>query len=58
MAVEQGLSAQMFTIRQRESDEKKGKEKTNKYNFQGQSARSRRWSDLHHDWLKENFMTR
>ena len=33
------------------------KEKTKKYNFQGKSARSRRWFDLDHEWLKENFMT-
>ena len=40
-------------IRQRESDDKKEKGKTNKYNFQGQSARSRRWFDLDHEWLKK-----
>ena len=45
-------------ICQRESDAKKEKENTKKYNFQGQSARSRRWFDLDHEWLDENFSTR
>ena len=34
----------------------KGKEKTKKYNFQGQSARSMRWFDLDHEWLEENLV--
>ena len=33
-------------------------ENTKRYDFQGQSARSRRWFDLDHEWLEENFMTR
>ena len=45
-------------ILQRGSENKKEKEKTNTYNFQGQSARSRRWFDLYRDWLKETFRTR
>ena len=40
--MEQGLYAQVVMILRWESDDKKEKEKTKKYNFQGQSARSRR----------------
>ena len=40
MAMEHGLYAQVVMIRRRESDIKKDKEKTKKYNFQIQSARS------------------
>ena len=58
MAVEQGLYAQVVMIRQRESDDKKEKENTKKYNFQGQPARSRRCFNIDHGWLKENFRTR
>ena len=39
-------------------DNKKEEEKTNKYNFQGQSARSIRWFDLDHECLEGNFSTR
>ena len=56
--MEQGLYAQVVMIRRRESGDKKENEKTKKYNFQGQPARSRRWFDLDHDWLEENFRTR
>ena len=45
-------------IRLRKSENKKKKEKTNKYNFQEQSARSIRWFDLDHEWLEENFWRR
>ena len=45
-------------IRRKESYDKKEKEKTNNYNFQGQSATSRRWFDLFHEQLKDNFRTR
>ena len=54
MAMGQGLYAQVVVILRRESDDKRGK-KTNKCNFQGQSARSRRWCNLDHDWLEETF---
>ena len=54
MAMEQGLYAQVGMIRRRESYDKKAKENTKKYNFQGQSARSRRWFDLDHEWLEKN----
>ena len=37
---------------------KRKKDKTKKYNFQGQSARTKHWFYLDHEWLKENFMTR
>ena len=38
-------------------DNKKEQEKTKKYNFQGQSAGSKRWFDLDHEWLEEIFIT-
>ena len=57
MALEQGLYAQVVMIRRRESDNIKEKYKTNKFNFQGQSARTKHWFDLDYKWLKENFMT-
>ena len=45
-------------IRRRELDDIKLKNKTKKYNFQGQSTRTKHLFDLNHEWLKENFMTR
>ena len=45
-------------ILRRDSDDKKEKDDTNKYNFQGKSSRIKYWIDLDHEWLKENFMTR
>ena len=57
MALENGLYAQVFMILRRELDDIKEKDKTKKYNFQGQSARTKHWFDLDHEWLKENFMT-
>ena len=56
--MEQGLHAEVVMIHQKESENKKGKEKTKNYNFQGQSARSRRWFDIYHARLEENLMTR
>ena len=56
--MENELYAQVVMICQMESDDKKEKDKIKKYNFQGQSARSRRWFDLDIEWLEENFMTR
>ena len=50
--MEQGLYANVIMIHQKESDNKKEKEKTKKYNFQGQSARSRRWFNVDHDWIE------
>ena len=47
----------MVIVRQKYSDNKKEKEKENKYNFQGQSARSICWFDLDHLWLEEDFRT-
>ena len=58
MATEQGLYAHVVMILQNESENKKEREKTKKYNFQGKYAISKRWFDLDHDWLEENFMTR
>ena len=56
--MEQGLYAQVIMIRRKDYDNKVEKEKTNKYNFQGQSARSICWFDLDHQWLEANFRTR
>ena len=56
--MEQGLYAQVVMIFRKESEDKKEKENTKKYNFQGKSARSRRWFDLDYVWLEENFRTR
>ena len=39
-------------------DDKNEKENTKKYNSQGQSAIPKRWFDLDHEWLEENFSTR
>ena len=58
MSTEKGLYAQVVTIRQKDFDNKKEKEKTKKYNFQGQYARSICWFDLDSEWLEENFRTR
>ena len=55
--MEQGLYALVVIILRRESDDKKEKENTKKYNFKGQSERSRRWFDLDHEWLEEIFRT-
>ena len=38
--------------------EKKENKKTKKYNFHGQSVRSRRWFNIDDKWLEENFRTR
>ena len=40
-------------IHRKDSDNKKEKEKTEKYNLQGKSARSIRWFDLNNEWLEE-----
>ena len=53
-----GLYAQVAMIRQKEAENKKEKDKTKKYIFQGKLTRPRRWLDLDHEWLEENFMTR
>ena len=58
MATGNGFHTKVVIISRRESDNKSEKWKTKKYNFQGKSERSRRWFDLDHEWLKENFMTR
>ena len=48
----------MVTIRQKNLDHKKCKDKTKTYKFQGQSARSKRWFGLDQEWLEEKFSTR
>ena len=52
MAMEKVLYSQVVMILQKESYNKKEKENTKKYKFQGQSARSRSWLDLDHEWLE------
>ena len=49
MALENGLSAQVVMIFQRESDDKKEKDKAKIYNFQVQSAETKHWLDLDHN---------
>ena len=44
-------------ILRKESENRKEREKTKKYNFQGQAARSRRLFDIDHERLEENFRT-
>ena len=49
---------QVVMIRRRNLYDTKEKDKTKKFNFQGQSARTKNWFNLDHEWLKETFMTR
>ena len=44
--MEQGLYAYVVMICRKKLDNKKERENTKKYNFHGQSTRSRRWFDL------------
>ena len=53
--MEQGLYGQVVMIFRKDSDNKKEREKTKKYNTQEKSARSIRWFDLDHEWLEEKF---
>ena len=57
MDMEQGSYVQVFMIRRKDLYNKKEKENTKKYNFQGNSARSIQWLDNDHGWLEENFST-
>ena len=57
MAVEQGFCAQVVIIRRKDLDNKKEKENTNKYNFQGWSTISKRWFYLDHEWLEKTCST-
>ena len=34
---------------------KRNNKNTNKYNFQGQSVRSRRWFDIDHEWIQDTW---
>ena len=52
MALEQGLYAQVVMIHRRNLDDIKEKDKTEKFNFQGKSARTKNWFNLDHEWLK------
>ena len=58
MALKNWLYAQVVMIRRRELDYKNQKYKTEIYNFQGQSAKTKHWFDHDHECLKENFKTR
>ena len=44
-------------IRRRKLYDMKEKDMTKTFNIQGQSARTKHWFDLDHEWLKGNFMT-
>ena len=57
MDTEQGLYSQVVMIHKKDLDGKNEKEKTEKYNFQYKSARSKCWIDLDHEWLEEIFKT-
>ena len=48
----------VVTILQQYLDNKKERDNTNKYHLQGQSARSKDWFDLDHEWLEEENCTR
>ena len=50
--MEQGLCAKVVMICQKYFENKKEKENTKKYNFQGQSKKSIRWFGLNHEWSK------
>ena len=52
MAVENGFYEKLVMIRLRGSDAKRVKYKTKKYNFQGQSERTKHLFDLDHETLK------
>ena len=54
MATEHRLYSQVVMIRQNGLDNKKEKDNTKKYKFQGQSTRSILWFNLNHEWLEEN----
>ena len=58
MATEQVLYAQVFLIRRKESENQTENKNTKKYNFQGQSARTRRWLNIDYECRKEDSMTR
>ena len=56
--MENGLYIKLVMIHRRDSYDKKEKDKTKKYNYQGKSARIKHQFNLDHEWLKGNFMTR
>ena len=60
MATEKGLYAQAVKLRQNYLKFVAADKNTNeaKFNFQGLSARSKRWFDLDFDWIEVNFSTR
>ena len=56
MTTEKGLYAQVVVIYRKDLDNYK-KDNPKRYNLQGQSARSKLWIYLIHEWLEENFST-
>ena len=52
MTLVNGLYAKVVMIPRRESYDKKEKDNTEVYYFQGQSARTKHCFDLDHEWLK------
>ena len=46
----------VVTICRKYLDNKKGRENTKKYHFQGKSAREKGWFDLDYEWLKNIFV--
>ena len=58
MALENELYAQVVMILRKQLFDKNEKDKTKKYNFRGQLARTKYWLDFDQEWLKENSMKR
>ena len=50
--MENRLYSQVVMIRRRNLDDIKETYKTNKFNFQGKSTRTKHWFDIGHEWLK------
>ena len=48
------MYVQVVMIRRRELDDKKEKDKTKIYNFQGKSAGKKHWFGPDHEWLKKH----
>ena len=50
------IEVTMAMISRKDLNDKKYNQNTNKYTFQGKSARSNHWFDLDHEWLGENLV--
>ena len=55
--MEQGLYEKVLIIYRKYLDNKKEKENTERYIFQGKSARSMRWFNHDYEWLEESLST-